>query len=84
MRISSRFRHAKEIREPSVRASVNVLGAQGIVVIIKCKYQLPQANLTLETIGVKSLSFDTSLTPIRTKTLQLQAQNAWFSPVSIG
>jgi hypothetical protein len=84
MRISSRFRHAKGIREPSVRASVNVLGALGIVIIIKCKYQLPQANLTLETIGVNSPSLDTSLTPIHTKSLQVQAQNEWFSPLSIG
>ena len=84
MRISSRFRYTRGIREPSVRASVNVLGAHGIVVIIKCKYQLPQAKPTLETIGVNSPSLDTSLTPIRAKTLQIQAQIAWFSPVSIG
>jgi len=75
-RISRRFRYAKTIREPSQRGSVNVLGAQGIVVIIKRTYPSPQANLTLQTIGVKSPDLDTSLTPIRTKTLQIQAQNA--------
>ena len=84
MRISRRFRHAKGLREPPERASFSILGVHGIVAIIKCKYQPPQANLTLHTIGVKSPSLDTSLTPIRTKILQIQAQIAWFSPVSIG